>query len=99
MMGALKSRDIRVPRWRVRTILREIDPKGTCIRWRTTMKRRKYNVKYPNSLWHIDGNHKMIRWRFVVHAAIDGHSRMIPYLHCAGDNKSLTVLRTISNLL
>ena len=29
------------------------------------------------TIWHIDGNHKLIRWRFVVHRGIDGYSRMI----------------------
>uniref|UniRef100_A0A7M5XK96 Integrase catalytic domain-containing protein n=1 Tax=Clytia hemisphaerica TaxID=252671 RepID=A0A7M5XK96_9CNID len=92
MLGALRARGINVQRWRVRNLLRDIDPQGTIMRWRTTTKRRKYNVKYPNSLWHIDGNHKMIKWRFVVHACIDGFSRLIPYLYCANNNKSDTVL-------
>ena len=21
----------------------------------------------PNSLWHIDGNHKLIKWHLVIH--------------------------------
>jgi len=43
---------------------------------------------HANASWHIDGNHKMIRWRFVIHAAIDGYSRLIPYLYCAKNNSS-----------
>ena len=35
------------------------------------MQRRKYNVKWSNSLWHIDRNHKLIRlvaiFYFVFH--------------------------------
>ena len=27
----------------------------------------------PNSLWHIDGYHKLIRWRIVIHGVIDGY--------------------------
>ena len=50
-----------------------------------------------NALWHIDGNHKMIRWRLVVHTAIDGYSRLIPYLHCANNNRSDTVLALFQN--
>ena len=34
-------------------------------------------------LWHIDGNHKLIRWVFVIHCEIDGHSRRINYLYCS----------------
>lgn len=39
-----------------------------------------------------DGNHKLVRWRMVIHGAIDGYSRLIVYLHCANNNKSSTVL-------
>ena len=41
----------------------------------------------------MDGNHKLIRWRFVVHGAIDGFSRTIIYLSCSTDNKSQTVFQ------
>ena len=61
MIGALHSRGIRVQRWKVRELMRELDPVGTALRWRGTICRRMYNVRCPNALWHIDGNHKMIR--------------------------------------
>ncbi len=91
MMGALRSRGIRVQRCRVRQILRDIDPIGTILRWNQTIYRRKYSVPRPNSLWHIDGNHKMITWRMVIHACIDGYSRLVIYLHCANNNLAETV--------
>lgn len=50
-------------------------------------------MKGPNSLWHIDGNHKLIPWRFVVHGCIDGYSRTIIYLECVTNNLSSTVLQ------
>ena len=34
----------------------------------------------PNSLWHIDGYHKLIRWRVIIHGGIDGFSRLPVYL-------------------
>ena len=40
---------------------------------------------------HIDGNHKLIRWRFVSHGGIDGFSRTIVYLACSDNNRSSTV--------
>ena len=43
-------------------------------------------------MWHIDGNHKLINFGFVIHGAIDGYSRRIMYLHCSCDNKAATVL-------
>lgn len=32
------------------------------------------------------------RWRFVIHAGIDGFSRMIMFLHCSTNNKASTVM-------
>ena len=44
-------------------------------------------------MWRIDGNHKLVSWRFVVHDCTDGYSRAIVYLKCALNNLSSTVLR------
>ena len=44
-------------------------------------------------LWHIDSNHKLISWRFVIHGCIDGFSRAIVYLACCTDNTANTVLK------
>ncbi|KAL4007073.1 adhesion G-protein coupled receptor G5 [Sarotherodon galilaeus] len=55
-------------------------------------ERRTYQVAGPNSLWHIDGNHKLIRWRIVIHGAIDGYSRLVVFLHASNNNRSSTVL-------
>lgn len=92
MLGALRSRGLHVQRWRVREIMRKIDPVGTALRWNQVVYRRKYSVPGPNALWHIDGHHKLIHWRLVVHACIDGYSRLIIYLHCANNNLASTVL-------
>lgn len=43
------------------------------------------------SLRHIDGHHKLMRWRFVIHGAIDGYSRLITYLKCSNNNRSSNV--------
>ena len=59
--GFLLSKGCRVQRERIRLSLLRIDPIGIVQRWKTTVKRRQYNVKHPLSLWHIDGNHKLIR--------------------------------------
>lgn len=40
----------------------------------------------------IDGNHKLIRWRLVIHGGIDGYSRMIVYVKCSNNNHASTVL-------
>ncbi|XP_028419117.1 fibroblast growth factor receptor 4-like [Dendronephthya gigantea] len=38
-----------------------------------------YSVPSPLALRHIDGNHILIRWRFVIHGGIDGFLRMIVF--------------------
>ncbi|XP_066030637.1 uncharacterized protein [Pocillopora verrucosa] len=57
------------------------------------IRRHVYNVLSPLALWHMDGNHKLIRWRFVVHDCIDGYSRSVVYLRCDTNDTSDTVLR------
>lgn len=51
-----------------------VDPEGVAKRRSTAIKRRVYHVSRSNEVWHIDGNHKIIRWRLVVHGGIDGYS-------------------------
>lgn len=40
----------------------------------------------------MDGFHKLIKWRFVIHGCIDGFSRTIVFLECVTNNKAHTVL-------
>ncbi len=61
MIGHLRSRGLKIQQSRVRASLRRVDPEGTLIRWMAAVHRRKYCVRGPNSLWHIDGYHKLIR--------------------------------------
>ena len=92
LLGALRSRGLNIQRWRVRNCLRTLDPVGTALRWRSAIYRRKYSAPTPNALWHIDSNHKLIRWRLITHLCIDGYSRLIIYAHCCNDNTADTVL-------
>ncbi|XP_034063866.1 uncharacterized protein LOC117540973 isoform X2 [Gymnodraco acuticeps] len=96
MVGHLNARGIRIQRQRVQESMRRVDPGGVLIRTLqlNPRRRRKYFVPAPNSLWHIDGNHKLIRWRFVVHGGIDSFSRLIVYLSAATNNRAATVLRS-----
>ena len=91
--GMLKSRGIVVPRYRICESIRRVDPVSCRFQWNQLIRRRVYAVPGPNALWHVDGNHRLIRWRLVVHGAIDGYSRMITYLLCSTNNKSKTVLK------
>lgn len=44
----------------------------------------------PNYVWHIDGNHKLIRWQLVIHGGVDGYSRTITFLSCSENNHDST---------
>ncbi|XP_066911578.1 uncharacterized protein [Clytia hemisphaerica] len=93
MKGMLLSCGYRIQWERVRAAMWEVDPEGLLRRSLhcKIIIRRKYFVPGPLSLWHIDGNHKLIRWGFVVHGGIDGYSRRIMYLNCSTNNKASTV--------
>ena len=86
---------INVQRDRISQALRAIHPIETANRLLQGTARRKYSVPNPNSLWHIDGNHKLIGWKFVIHGGIDGFSRMLVFLNVASkgpvDLKRLTM--------
>ena len=41
---------------------------------------------------HIDGHHKVIRWRIIVHSGIDGYSRLPVRITAATNNRTDTVL-------
>ncbi|XP_028406849.1 uncharacterized protein LOC114529291 [Dendronephthya gigantea] len=78
--GELRSLGVCVQRRRLRDSLKRVDPVGRRIRAMTVIQRRVYNVHSPLALWHMDGNHKLIRWRFIVHGCVDGFSRVVVYL-------------------
>lgn len=91
-LGYLRSVGLRVQESRVRESLRRVDPRGIEQRFRQTLHRRKYSVCMPNSLWHIDGHHKLVCWRIVVHGGIDGYSRLVVFLKASTNNKAQTML-------
>lgn len=91
LQGFLKQNGVNVQRYRIRESVYRTDPIRRSLRWHQTLERRTYCVKGANSLWHIDGHHSLIRWRFVVHGGIDGYSRLVVYLTCNTNNESQTV--------
>ena len=52
--GSLKDSSVRIQRWRIRERLNSIDPVGRATRRSSAIRRRVYNVRAPNCLWHID---------------------------------------------
>lgn len=97
IQSMLKADGVVLQRERVRESIHRVDPLGLETRLRRSLRRRQYNVSTPNALWYIDGYHKLIRWRMVVHGGIDGYSRVPVYLKVAANNTSDTVLEGFSS--
>ena len=63
MQGYLRRLNHRVQQGRVRESMARTDPQGVILSiWCHTVVRRTYSVQSPNALWHIDGNHCLIRY-------------------------------------
>ena len=61
MYGYLVARGIRLPFQRIRESQYRVDPEGSIMRRLRQLRRRHYSVPGPQHLWHMDGNHKLIR--------------------------------------
>ena len=90
--GYLRSHSLKIQRSRIRDALFQADPRGVQERKKNYLHRRVYSVHMPNSLWHIDTNHKLIRWHFVIFGGIDGYSRVPVFLEVHNNNRSSTML-------
>ena len=75
--------------------IHHVDAGGTVERQKhvCVVHRRVYIVLL---ILHIDGQHKLMCWHFVIHDAIDGFSQTITYIKCAGNNRAPTVLQLFS---
>ena len=89
--GHLRAQGIKVKRSDLRSSLLRVDPEGVAERRRTRLRHRVYDNPGPNYVWHIDGNHKLVRWGFVIHVAVDGFSRLATFAEASNNNLSTTV--------
>eukprot|EP00057_Strongylocentrotus_purpuratus_P025478 XP_011679952.1 PREDICTED: uncharacterized protein LOC105445737 [Strongylocentrotus purpuratus] len=80
-----------VRRQRIRDILRDNDAEGIQRRRPHAVQRRVYSVPCPHFIWHADGNHEHNKWKFVLHGAIDGCTRMVTCLKVSDNNRAETV--------
>ncbi|EJT47175.1 hypothetical protein A1Q1_04033 [Trichosporon asahii var. asahii CBS 2479] len=87
----LELEGIKVTRDQVQATCRRLNPDGTWDRWIRARLRRVYRVPWVNSLWHIDGHHKLNPWKIVIHGGIDGFSRRIVFLQASNNNLAVTV--------
>ena len=62
----LREKGLNITRSSLRESLHNVDEQGIYERSRRRLRRCTYDVKGPNHLWHIDTNHKLVRWYFIV---------------------------------
>lgn len=96
MFRHLAMQNIIVQRARLRASIHRVDPINTALRRSVAIRRRVYHCEGPNAVWHLDGNHKLIKWRFVIHGCIDAYSRTVVFLHCSDNNRASTVLASFT---
>ena len=89
--GCLRAAGLNIPRQRLRDSLNRVDPHGREERKRGTVQRRVYSVPGPHHLWHMDGYHKLNKFHLVIHAAVDGFTRLCTFARCNDNNEAATV--------
>ena len=89
LMRYLGSKGIFVPKHHERSSFKSNNPQGVVTWWCTAIKWCVYNITRPLRLWHFDGNHKLVKWHFVVHRWEEGFTPV--YLPCNANNKAATV--------
>ena len=90
LAGHSLSHGVQVPRVWPRANIHQVDLKGTDERKNIAIK-RTYHVSQLNEVWHIDGHHKLNRWR--LHGGIHGYFHgIILLLTHHTDNSAFTVL-------
>ena len=80
LQGHLLHMGVKVPRAKLRSAIHRTDHANTIRRQSHVINHRVYSTPHPNGVWHIDGNHKLIRWRLVIHAGVDSSSRCVVHI-------------------
>ncbi|XP_041838357.1 uncharacterized protein LOC121638006 isoform X2 [Melanotaenia boesemani] len=90
--GRLRSMGINVQWRRLTASMHRVDSLGILSRLSGLgcIVRRTYSVRGPLSLWHVDTNHKLIRYNIVLFGAVDGYSRKVMCLEAATNNTAST---------
>ncbi|KAF4590092.1 hypothetical protein EYR38_009390 [Pleurotus pulmonarius] len=95
--GHLKCLGHRIPRTRIQASYARVHGAPAQGFGPRRIERRVYSVAGPNALWHHDGQHGLIRWKFVIHAFIDGFSRFVVGIQVSSNNSAQTVLDVFIN--
>ena len=88
----MKGRWIIIQRYQFRDGIHRVSEVYIQSRMKGRLKRRVYNIKGANHLWHINTNHKPVKWYLIIFEATDGYSRLLLSLECISKNKTPTVL-------
>lgn len=64
----------------IRQIIKLIDPQGVELRRAQRLRRRQYNTKGPNALWHMDSYDKLKPYGIGINGCIDGFSRFVIWM-------------------
>jgi len=90
MLGALKMNNFKATRANVRKAMVEIDADAVEQRKKRKIVRRNYKSTRPYETVHIDGHHKLIGFKIVTHAGVDGFSKSVTYMHSSDNNRADT---------
>ena len=65
--AVLLDQEIHISCQKVFDSLLQVNLSRVMQRFKKAIKHRRYHVPGPNSMWHLDGYHKLIRWGIVIH--------------------------------
>ena len=65
--GLLRTQSVVIKRQHLRETMWAVDPEGVQVCLRCSLHWREYHVEGPNALYHVDGYHKLVRWKMVIH--------------------------------
>ena len=77
LCGYLFLQGVRIQRWRIIASLSQVDDVAKVILCHKIIKRREYKSSRPNTLWHVDGHHKLGPWGILIHGLTDGYDRVV----------------------
>ncbi|XP_051914768.1 uncharacterized protein LOC127596383 [Hippocampus zosterae] len=87
----------------IRQIIQFVDPVGVGIRRARRLRRRQYNCRGPNALWHLDGYDKLKPYGIGINGCIDGFSRYVLWAEAYTTNSDPKVvasyfIKTVSHI-
>jgi len=86
--GVLLNKRIKIKRERLRQILKRLKQSQPLTM--SAIRRRQYQTRTANSMWHLDSTHKLIHWRLITSGCVDGFSRKVIWLKCSDNNRADT---------